>query len=222
MHQSIINITNIQNSEKENQEKTNNKNNIKIIAVSKTFEISHINPLIDYGHTDFGENKVQEAIEKWSDIKHINQNLSLHLIGKLQSNKPKLALKIFDYIHSLDSEKLANKISEEQKKLNKKPKLFIQVNIGNEDQKSGVNPNKLKSFYKYCLDKDLDVIGTMCLPPISEDPEKYFMRMNYLNKDLGLNELSMGMSADYISAIDNNATFIRVGSKIFGERKKEF
>ena len=222
MHQSIINFTNIQNSIKENQEKTNNKNNIKIIAVSKTFEISHINPLIDYGHTDFGENKVQEAIEKWSDIKHINQNLSLHLIGKLQSNKTKLALKIFDYIHSLDSEKLANKISEEQKKLNKKPKLFIQVNIGNEDQKSGVNPNKLKTFYKYCLDKDLDVIGTMCLPPISEDPEKYFMRMNYLNKDLGLNELSMGMSADYISAIDNNATFVRVGSKIFGERKKEF
>ena len=222
MHQSIINFTNIQNSINENQEKTNNKNNIKIIAVSKTFEISHINPLIDYGHTDFGENKVQEAIEKWSDIKIKNQNLSLHLVGKLQSNKTKLALKIFDYIHSLDSEKLANKISEEQKKIDKKPKLFIQVNIGNENQKNGVDPNKLKSFYKYCLDKDLDVIGTMCLPPISEDPEKYFMRMNYLNKDLGLNELSMGMSADYISAIDNNATFIRVGSKIFGERKKKF
>ena len=222
MHQSIINFINIQNSVKENQEKTNNKNNIKIIAVSKTFEISHINPLIDYGHTDFGENKVQEAIEKWSDIKLKYQNLSLHLVGKLQTNKTKLALKIFDYIHSLDNEKLANKISEEQKKIDKKPKLFIQVNIGNEDQKSGVNPNKLKSFYKYCLDKDLDVIGTMCLPPISVDPEKYFMRMNYLNKDLGLNELSMGMSADYIPAIDNNATFIRVGSKIFGERKKKF
>ena len=222
MHQSITNFINIQNSIKENQEKTNNKNNIKIIAVSKTFEISHINPLIEYGHTDFGENKVQEAIEKWSDIKIKNQNLSLHLVGKLQSNKTKLALKIFDYIHSLDSEKLANKISEEQKKIDKKPKLFIQVNIGNEDQKSGVNPNNLKSFYKYCLNKDLDVIGTMCLPPISEDPEKYFMRMNYLNKDLGLNELSMGMSADYIPAIDNNATFIRVGSKIFGERKKKF
>jgi len=221
MHQSITNFTNIQNSIKENQEKTNNKNNVKIIAVSKTFDISHINPLIEYGHTDFGENKVQEAIEKWSDIKIKNQNLSIHLVGKLQSNKTKLALKIFDYIHSLDSEKLANKISEEQKKIDKKPKLFIQVNIGNEDQKSGVSPNKLKSFYKYCLDKDLDVIGTMCLPPISEDPEKYFMRMNYLNKDLGLNELSMGMSADYISAIENNATFIRVGSKIFGERKKK-
>ena len=221
MHQSIINFNNIQSSIKSKQEKTNNINNIKIIAVSKTFEISHINPLIEYGHTDFGENKVQEAVEKWTDIKTKNNKLLLHLVGKLQSNKTKLALKIFDYIHSLDSEKLANKISEEQKILEKKPKLFIQVNIGNEDQKSGVNPNNLKSFYKYCLDKDLDVIGTMCLPPISEDPEKYFMRMNYLNKDLGLNELSMGMSADYISAIENNATFIRVGSKIFGERKKK-
>ena len=220
MHQSIINFNNIKSSIKSNQEQTNNKNNIKIIAVSKTFEISHINPLIDYGHTDFGENKVQEAIEKWTDIKTKNIKLSLHLVGKLQSNKTKLALKIFDYIHSLDSEKLANKISEEQKKIDKKPKLFIQVNIGNEVQKSGIDPNKLKSFYKHCLDKDLDVIGTMCLPPISEDPEKYFMRMNYLNKDLGLNELSMGMSADYISAIENNATYIRVGSKIFGERKK--
>ena len=222
MHQSIINFTNIQNSIKENQEKTSNKNNIKIIAVSKTFEISHINPLINYGHTDFGENKVQEAIDKWSNLKIKKKNLSLHLVGRLQSNKTKLALKIFDYIHSLDNEKLANKISEEQKKIDKKPKLFIQVNIGNEDQKSGISPSKLKSFYKYCLDKYLDVIGTMCLPPISEDPEKYFMRMNYLNKDLGLNELSMGMSADYIPAIDNNATFIRVGSKIFGERKKKF
>ena len=220
MHQSIINFNNIKSSIKSNQEQTNNKNNIKIIAVSKTFEISHINPLIDYGHTDFGENKVQEAIEKWTDIKTKNIKLSLHLVGKLQSNKTKLALKIFDYIHSLDSEKLANKISEEQKKIDKKPKLFIQVNIGNEVQKSGIDPNKLKSFYKHCLDKDLDVIGTMCLPPISEDPEKYFMRMNYLNKDLGLNELSMGMSADYMTAIENNATYIRVGSKIFGERKK--
>ena len=222
MHQSIKNLNNIQNSIKANQEKTNNKNNIKIIAVSKTFKINHINPLIEHGHKDFGENKVQEAVEKWIDIKSKNDNLSLHLIGKLQSNKTKLALKIFDYIHSLDNEKLANKISEEQKKIKKKPKLFIQVNIGNEDQKSGINLHSLKSFYKFCLSKDLNIIGTMCLPPMSEDPEKYFMRMNYLNKDLGLNELSMGMSADYISAIDNNATFIRVGSKIFGERKKKF
>ena len=221
MHQSIINLNNIKDSIKANKEKTNNKNNIKIIAVSKTFEINHINPLIENGHLDFGENKVQEAIEKWTHVKAKNKNISLHLVGKLQSNKTKLALKIFDYIHSLDTEKLANKISEEQTRIEKKPKLFIQVNIGNEDQKSGINPNNLKSFYKYCLDKNLDVIGTMCLPPISEDPEKYFMRMNYLNKDLGLKELSMGMSADYISAIDFNSTYIRVGSKIFGERKKK-
>ena len=221
MHQSIINLNNIKNSIKANKEKTNNKNNIKIIAVSKTFEINHINPLIENGHLDFGENKVQEAIEKWTNVKAKNKNISLHLVGKLQTNKTKLALKIFDYIHSLDTEKLANKISEEQNRIEKKPKLFIQVNIGNEDQKSGINPNNLKSFYKYCLDKNLDVIGTMCLPPISEDPEKYFMRMNYLNKDLGLKELSMGMSADYISAIDFNSTYIRVGSKIFGERKKK-
>ena len=221
MHQSIINLNNIKDSIKANKEKTNNKNNIKIIAVSKTFKINHINPLIENGHLDFGENKVQEAIEKWTHVKAKNKNISLHLVGKLQSNKTKLALKIFDYIHSLDTEKLANKISEEQTKIEKKPKLFIQVNIGNEDQKSGINPNNLKSFYKYCLDKNLDVIGTMCLPPISEDPEKYFMRMNYLNKDLGLKELSMGMSADYIQAIDFNSTYIRVGSKIFGERKKK-
>tara|TARA_B100001248_G_scaffold257006_1_gene238851 strand:+ start:546 stop:1214 length:669 start_codon:yes stop_codon:yes gene_type:complete len=221
MHQTVTNFNKIKNLIKTNQEKTNNKNNIKIIAVSKTFEISHINPLIEYGHTDFGENKVQEAVEKWSSIKTKNTNLSLHLIGKLQSNKTKLALRIFDYIHSLDSEKLANKISEEQKKLEKRPKLFIQVNIGNEEQKSGIEPDSLKSFYKYCVDKDLNVIGTMCLPPISEDPEKYFKRMYYLNNDLGLNELSMGMSSDYIAAINHNATYVRVGSKIFGERIKK-
>ncbi|MEL0246738.1 MAG: YggS family pyridoxal phosphate-dependent enzyme [Alphaproteobacteria bacterium] len=220
MHQSIINLNNIKSSVKANQEKSNKRNNIKIIAVSKTFAINHINPLIEHGHLDFGENKVQEAVEKWTSVKSKNENISLHLVGKLQSNKIKSALKIFNYIHSLDTEKLANKISEEQKKIEKKPKLFIQVNIGNEHQKSGINPNNLKSFYKYCLNKNLDIIGTMCLPPISEDPEKYFMRMNYLNKDLGLKELSMGMSADYISAVENNSTYIRIGSKIFGERKK--
>ncbi len=220
MHQSIINLNNIKSSVKANQEKSNKRNNIKIIAVSKTFAINHINPLIEHGHLDFGENKVQEAVEKWTSVKSKNKNISLHLVGKLQSNKTKLALKIFDYIHSLDTEKLANKISEEQKKIEKKPKLFIQVNIGNEDQKSGINPNNLKTFYKYCLNKNLDIIGTMCLPPVSEDSEKYFMRMNYLNKDLGLKELSMGMSADYIPAVENNSTYIRVGSKIFGERKK--
>lgn len=220
MHQSITNLINIKNSIKKNHVNTNNKNNIKIIAVSKTFNINHINPLIEYGHEDFGENKVQEAIEKWSDIKSKNKSISLHLVGKLQSNKTKSALKIFDYIHSLDNEKLAKKISEEQKKIQKKPKIFIQVNIGNEDQKSGVDPHNLKSFFNFCLNKELNIIGTMCIPPMEEDPEKYFMRMSYLNKDLNLKELSMGMSSDYISALNNNATYIRIGSKIFGERKK--
>ena len=220
MHQSITNLINIKNSIKKNHVNTNNKNNIKIIAVSKTFNINHINPLIEYGHEDFGENKVQEAIEKWSDIKSKNKSISLHLVGKLQSNKTKSALKIFDYIHSLDNEKLAKKISEEQKKIQKKIKIFIQVNIGNEDQKSGVDPHNLKSFFNFCLNKELNIIGTMCIPPMEEDPEKYFMRMSYLNKDLNLKELSMGMSSDYISALNNNATYIRIGSKIFGERKK--
>ena len=220
MHQSITNLINIKNSIKKNHVNTNNKNNIKIIAVSKTFNINHINPLIEYGHEDFGENKVQEAIEKWSDIKSKNKSISLHLVGKLQSNKTKSALKIFDYIHSLDNEKLAKKISEEQKKIQKKPKIFIQVNIGNEDQKSGVDPHNLKSFFNFCLNKELNIIGTMCIPPMEEDPEKYFMRMSYLNKDLNLKELSMGMSSDNISALNNNATYIRIGSKIFGERKK--
>ena len=223
MHITIKNLLKINANVKAKFESNVNLSKLpKIIAVSKTFKIDHILPIINYGHFHYGENKVQEAVEKWTEIKKNNKNIKLHLIGKLQSNKVKSAIKLFDYIHSLDSKKLADKIHNIQNELKIKTKQFIQVNIGNEDQKSGVNPNKLKAFYKYCLDKDLDVIGTMCLPPISEDPEKYFMRMNYLNKDLGLNELSMGMSADYISAIDNNATFIRVGSKIFGERKKKF
>ena len=223
MHDAVKNLLKITENVKAKLSTDNSDNKLPtIIAVSKTFKMDQIMPLIDYGHVDYGENKVQEAQEKWSQIKENNKNIKLHLIGRLQSNKVKIAIKLFDYIHSLDSKKVADKISFQQKTLNLRPKLFIQVNIGNEDQKNGISPNKLKSFYKYCLDKDLDVIGTMCLPPISEDPEKYFMRMNYLNKDLGLNELSMGMSADYISAIDNNATFIRVGSKIFGERKKKF
>jgi len=219
MHQSITNLNNIQNSIRSNQVNTSNRNSIKIIAVSKTFEMDHISPLVEYGHKDFGENKVQEALKKWEPVKIKYKNISLHLIGKLQSNKTKVALKIFDYIHSLDNEKLANRISDEQKSLEKKPKLFIQVNIGNEEQKNGIDPDKLKSFYQHCLDKDLNVIGTMCLPPLNEKPEKYFIKMNQLNKNLGLKELSMGMSGDYISAIEHNATYIRVGSKIFGERK---
>ncbi len=190
----------------------------KIIAVSKTFSIDKITPLIDYGHTDFGENKVQEAIDKWTTLKTNIQNINLHLIGRLQTNKVKYAIKIFNYIHSLDSEKLAKKIFEEQKKQNKKVKIFLQVNIGDEKQKSGITKSSLPSLYSYCKSLDLDVIGLMCIPPLDESSIDYFKEMNILNKNLGLNELSIGMSADYINAIKNSATYLRIGSSIFGKR----
>ena len=191
---------------------------VKIIAVSKTFPIKNILPLIDHGHLHYGENKVQEALDKWTDIKNQNKNIKLHLIGRLQSNKVKFALKIFDYIHSVDSEKLASKIADEQTKQGKNPKIFIQVNIGNEDQKSGINKERLSDFYKFCKDLNLDVIGTMCIPPNDQNTEKYFFEMNKINQELNFKELSMGMSGDYLEAIKNNATYIRVGSKIFGNR----
>ena len=166
----------------------------------------------------YGENKVQEALEKWTDIKNENHNIQLHLIGRLQTNKVKFALKIFDYIHSLDSEKLATKISEEQIKQEKKPKIFIQVNIGNEEQKSGIHKEQLVDFYKFCKNLNLDIIGTMCIPPNDGNTEKHFSEMNDINKEFNFKELSMGMSEDYLEAIKNNATYIRVGSKIFGSR----
>ena len=190
----------------------------KIIAVSKTFSIENILPLIEHGHLDYGENKVQEALDKWSDIKNQNNSIKLHLIGKLQTNKVKFALRIFDYIHSLDSEKLAKKIADEQIKQGKKLKIFIQVNIGNENQKSGINKDNLVDFYKFCKNLNLDIIGTMCIPPNDENTEKYFSEMNVINQELNFQELSMGMSSDYLEAIKNNATYIRVGSKIFGSR----
>ena len=190
----------------------------KIIAVSKTFKLDHINPLIDHGHIDFGENKVQEAVEKWTDIKKEKSELKIHLVGRLQTNKVKFALKVFDYIHSLDSKKLAVKISEEQAKHKIKPKIFIQINIGDESQKGGIRVNQLEEFYNYCMELDLEIIGTMCLPPISNEPEKYFSRMNYLNKKLNFKESSMGMSSDYLEAIQYNATYLRIGTSIFGER----
>ena len=190
----------------------------KIIAVSKTHPIENILPLIDHGHLHYGENKVQEALDKWTDIKNQNKNIKLHLIGRLQSNKVKFALKIFDYIHSVDSEKLATKIADEQTKQGKKPKIFIQVNIGNEDQKSGINKERLSDFYKFCKDLNLNVIGTMCIPPNDQNPEKYFFEMNKINQELNFKELSMGMSGDYLEAVKNNATYVRVGSKIFGNR----
>lgn len=190
----------------------------KIIAVSKTFNMDKILPLVEHGHTDYGENKVQEALDKWTEIKLQNTNVKLHLIGGLQTNKVKFALKIFDYIHSLDSQKLANKIAEEQIKQGKKPKIFIQINIGNESQKSGIKKEELADFYKFCKQLNLDIIGLMCIPPAKEVSNEYFKKMFLLNKDTNLVELSMGMSSDYLQATRNYATYLRVGSSIFGQR----
>ena len=192
---------------------------VNIIAVSKTFPLEHIQPLVDHGHTHFGENKVQEASAKWSELKKDNQNLKLHMIGKLQSNKAKDAVKIFDYIHSLDSQKLADALAKHQKSLNKTINYFIQVNIGNEIQKSGIPVSELDPFYNYCAQViNLKIIGLMVIPPNDNNSEKYFKSLNELNKSLALKNLSMGMSADYIDAIRNGATFVRIGSSIFGAR----
>ena len=215
MHNTVKNLIYIEELIKS---KVNDDKIPKIIAVSKTFPIENIMPLIEHGQLDYGENKVQEALDKWSDIKNKNSNIKLHLIGRLQTNKVKFALKIFDYIHSLDSEKLANKIADEQQKYEKKPKIFIQVNIGNEDQKSGINKERLDDFYKFCKNLNLDIIGTMCIPPNNGNTEKFFFEMSKVNQELNFKELSMGMSGDYLEAITNSATYVRVGSKIFGSR----
>ena len=175
-------------------------------------------PLIDYGHLDFGENKVQEAVEKWKDIKKINDKIKLHLIGKLQSNKVKTAVKIFDYIHSLDSEKLAKKISEEQKKNNLRPKIFIQINLGEESQKSGIMKENLLDFFNFSKNLGLNIIGIMCIPPFDQNSTKFFSQMNELNKRINLSELSMGMSSDYLNAVQFKSTYLRIGSNIFGKR----
>jgi len=219
MHKTVQNLINIQNLIKSKQSVLKNHRIIpRIIAVSKTFKLNHILPLIEFGHMHYGENKVQEAIEKWAEIKSNNNKIKLHLIGKLQTNKVKNSLKLFDFIHSLDNEKLARKISDEQKKQNLKPKLFIQVNIGNESQKNGIHIKKLNEFYNLCKELYLNVVGIMCIPPIDEDSEKSFLRMNYLKKKFNFEELSMGMSSDYLGAIKYNSTFLRIGSGIFGPR----
>ena len=219
MHFTIQNLLSIQASIKSKLLEVKEKNRIpKIIAVSKTFKIEHILPLINYGHTDFGENKVQEAVVKWTEIKKKNKKVKLHLIGKLQTNKVKFAVKIFDYIHSLDSEKLAKKIADEQNKQGIKPKIFIQINLGEESQKSGISKNDLLDFYNFSKSLGLDIIGTMCIPPLDEDSTKYFSQMNELNKKIKLSDLSMGMSSDYLNAIDFQATYLRIGSNIFGQR----
>ena len=192
---------------------------VNIIAVSKTFPIEHIQPLIAHGHLHYGENKVQEASVKWLEQKKRNQNLRLHMVGKLQSNKAKDAVKIFDYIHSLDNQKLADALAKHQKSLNKSIKYFIQVNIGNEIQKSGIPVIELDSFYNYCVNEiNLKIIGLMAIPPNDNNSEKYFKSLNEQNKSLALENLSMGMSEDYVSAIKNGSTFVRIGSSIFGSR----
>ena len=190
----------------------------KIIAVSKTFPIEHIQPAIDYGHLHFGENKVQEALEKWTEIKEKNRSIKLHLIGKLQTNKVKFCLPLFDFIHSLDNIKLADKIANEQIKKNFKPKLFIQVNIGEEDQKNGVVLSQFETFYKKIENFELDIVGLMCIPPFVDDTEIYFKKMVEIRNKTNFKELSMGMSNDYLLAAKNSATYVRIGSKIFGER----
>ena len=218
-------MTNIVESFKKiqlNINKINTDKIVNIIAVSKTFPMEHIQPLIDYGHLHFGENKVQEASSKWTVIKKDNENVKLHMVGKLQSNKAKDAIKLFDYIHSLDNQKLADNLSKHQMNLGKQLKYFIQVNIGNEIQKSGVPINEIDSFYNYCINNaKLDVIGLMIIPPNDQQTKKYFQSINELNQSLALKELSMGMSADYLDAIQNGATFVRIGSSIFGSRSQQ-
>ena len=218
MHNTVKNLLNIDNDIKDYLNKLNINNNPKIIAVSKTFKIDKILPLIEHGHIDYGENKVQEAVEKWTEIKRINPQVKLHMIGKLQTNKVKFAVQIFDYIHSVDSEKLAKKIVDEQNKINKKIKIFLQVNIGDENQKSGINKDKVSQLVFYCKKIGLDLIGLMCIPPADIDPEEYFEEMNKLNKTLNFSELSMGMSSDFLKATKYHSTYVRIGSRIFGQR----
>ena len=218
MHITVKNLLDIENNIKVHMNELKFNNYPKIIAVSKTFKINKILPLIEHGHIDYGENKVQEAVEKWTEIKKINSTIKLHMIGKLQTNKVKLAVQIFDYIHSVDSEKLARKIADEQSKINKNIKIFLQVNIGNEYQKSGINKDGTERLVSFSKRIGLNVIGLMCIPPMNTDPEDYFVEMNKLKKDFGFDELSMGMSSDYLTAIKHFSTYVRIGSSIFGQR----
>ena len=218
MHTIVKNLLNIENNIKVHLSELNIKNYPKIIAVSKTFKIEKILPLIEHGHIDFGENKVQEAVEKWTEIKKTNSKIKLHMIGKLQTNKVKFAVQLFDYIHSVDSKKLAKKIADEQKKINKKIKIFLQVNIGDEIQKSGISKNEVTQLASYCQEIGLNLIGLMCIPPENVNPERYFEEMRELNETLSFSELSMGMSSDFLEATKNLSTYLRIGSNIFGQR----
>jgi pyridoxal phosphate enzyme (YggS family) len=217
MHKIIDNLEGIKDKLK--QLKFKNNHSPKVIAVSKTFSTKDVIPLVEYGHEHFGENKIQEALEKWPKIKENFPNIKLHMLGKIQSNKVKFLLPLFDYLHSLDSLKIAEKISLEEKKKNKKLKIFIQINIGNETQKSGINIEDLEQFYLTCVNEfNLNIVGLMCLPPSSSDPTKYFKLLKEISFKINLKELSMGMSNDYLDAAQCGATYLRIGSKIFGER----
>ena len=218
MHDSIQKLIHIEKLVKSKEANLKKSEASKIIAVSKTFSLDKIMPLINHGHYDYGENKVQEAIDKWTEIKKKKPELQLHLVGKLQTNKVKLAIKLFDFIHSVDNKKLAKKISDEQLNQNRNVKIFLQVNIGNEEQKSGILKKDLDDLYTYCKDLKLDIVGLMCIPPFNFDPNPYFQELNDLNKNLNLKELSMGMSSDYLKAVENNSTYLRIGSAIFGNR----
>ena len=218
MHKTVQNLIDIENQLKFSLGDLNKSNLPKIIAVSKTFKMDNILPLIEHGHLDFGENKVQEAVDKWTEIKDNNSNIKLHMIGKLQTNKVKFAVKLFDYIHSVDSEKLAKKIADEQLKVQKNIKVFVQVNIGGESQKSGINIDEINNLVIFCKKIDLNVIGLMCIPPAKIDPTVHFQEMNKINKVNNFEELSMGMSSDYLKAAKFNSTYLRIGSNIFGQR----
>jgi len=218
MHNTVKNLLDIEKNIEIYLNKLNINNNPKIIAVSKTFKIDNILPLIEHGHINFGENKVQESVEKWTEIKKTNSKIKLHMIGKLQTNKVKFAVQIFDYIHSVDSEKLAKKIADEQNKINKKIKIFLQVNIGDEKQKSGINIKQIEELIFFSKKLNLNIIGLMCIPPADEEPDKYFKKIKILNKRFNLSEISMGMSSDYLKAVENSSTYLRIGSSIFGQR----
>ena len=218
MHKTVQNLIAIENQLKSSLVDVDESNLPKIIAVSKTFKIDKISPLIEHGHLHFGENKVQEAIDKWTEIKTNNTSIQLHMIGKLQTNKVKFAVKLFDYIHSVDSEKLAKKIADEQLKVKRNIKIFIQVNIGDETQKSGININETNNLVVFCQKLNLNVVGFMCIPPADVDPAIYFKEMDKINKINNFKQLSMGMSSDYIKAAQHNSTYLRIGSNIFGQR----
>ena len=218
MHKIVQNLIDIENRLKSSLGDVDQVSLPKIIAVSKTFKMDKISPLVEHGHLDFGENKVQEAIDKWTEIKVSKPNIQLHMIGKVQTNKVKFAVKLFDYIHSVDSEKLAKKIADELLKVKRKIKIFIQVNIGDETQKSGINIDETNNLVVFCKKLNLNVVGFMCIPPSDIDPSIYFEEMDKINKINNFKELSMGMSSDYIKAAQHNSTYLRIGSNIFGQR----